>query len=144
MSDLAAANCGCGEERCGCGCGNSSGFGSFGGSSCSCILWLIILMCCCGNNGFGYGGNNGDCCWIIIILLLLCGGCCGNNSCGSFRQNRGLSKGSPLFIVNAHILTLIYAYRSLFIFSSVFPESDLPSGLFPFAFFSLRQERSIS
>lgn len=62
----------------------------------------------------------------------------------SFRQNRGLSKGSPLFIVNAHILTLIYAYRSLFIFSSVFPESDLPSGLFPFAFFSLRQERSIS
>lgn len=99
MSDLAATNCGCGEERtncgcgcetnCGCGCGNNSGgnnFPGFGNNSCSCILWIIILSCLCGNGGWGNNwncgcGNNGggcDSCWILIILLLLCG----NNGCG--------------------------------------------------------------
>lgn len=98
MSDLAATNCGCAEERCGCGCdngcGNSCGnscqnncgcgfgLGNFGGNnSCSCILWIIILFSLCGNNGCGNNGmgfgNNGDCCWIIIVLLLLCGNGCG-------------------------------------------------------------------
>lgn len=92
MSDLAATNCGCAEERCGCGCDNGcgngcgSGFGlsNFGGNgSCSCILWIIILFALCGNNGCGGNGfsNNGDCCWIIIVLLLLCGNGCGNG-CG--------------------------------------------------------------
>lgn len=59
MSDLAATNCGCGEERSGCGCGNcgcNNGCGcdngcglSFGNGSCGCnILWIIILLCACG------------------------------------------------------------------------------------------------
>ena len=83
MSDLAATNCGCGEERSGCGCGNcgcNNGCGcdngcglSFGNGSCGCnILWIIILLCACGGNGIGCnnscGNGNGDCCWIIIIL----------------------------------------------------------------------------
>ena len=53
MSDLAATNCGCGDERCGCnnncGCGNGNSL--FGDNSCNCILWIICLMCLCGNNG---------------------------------------------------------------------------------------------
>ena len=40
MSDLAATNCGCGDERCGCnnncGCGNGNSL--FGDNSCNCIL----------------------------------------------------------------------------------------------------------
>ncbi len=94
MSDLAATNCGCGDDRPGCGCNNScgcnggcgcgNGLSAFGNGSCSCILWIIILLCACGNNGFGCnngcGCGNGDSCWIIVILLLLCGGC--GNSCG--------------------------------------------------------------
>ena len=86
MSDLAATNCGCGDERCGCnnncGCGNGNSL--FGDNSCNCILWIICLMCLCGNNGCGNGcgcSNGNDSCWIIIVLLLLCGGC-GNNGCG--------------------------------------------------------------
>ena len=86
MSDLAATNCGCGDERCGCnnncGCGNGNSL--FGDNSCNCILWIICLMCLCGNNGCGNGcgcNNGNDFCWIIIVLLLLCGGC-GNNGCG--------------------------------------------------------------
>ena len=55
MSDLAATNCGCGDERCGrnnnCGCGNGNSL--FGDNSCNCILWIICLMCLCGNNGCG-------------------------------------------------------------------------------------------
>ena len=54
MSDLAATNCGCGDER--CGCNNNCG---------------------CGNGNSLFGDNS----WIIIVLLLLCGGC-GNNGCG--------------------------------------------------------------
>lgn len=95
MSDLAATNCGCGEERSGCGCNNGCGCGNdngcgcglsnWGNGSCGCnILWIIILLCACGGNGFGCnngcGNGNGDCCWIIIILLLLCGGL--GNGCG--------------------------------------------------------------
>lgn len=86
MSDLAATNCGCGDERCGCnnncGCGNGNSL--FGDNSCNCILWIICQMCLCGNNGCGNGcgcSNGNDSCWIIIVLLLLCGGC-GNNGCG--------------------------------------------------------------
>ena len=88
MSDLAATNCGCGEERTGCGCDNNcgcnngcgnGGMGNWGGNCCN-IIWIIILLCFCGGNNWGNncGCNhgNGDCCWIIIILLLLCG--CGN------------------------------------------------------------------
>lgn len=71
MSDLAATNCGCGNEG---GCGS--------------ILWLIVLLCLCnGNNGSGFfGGNcgggceNNSCIW-IILLLLCCGGCGGNGFC---------------------------------------------------------------
>lgn len=85
MSDLAATNCGC-DDRCGCGqddgcgCGGlMNGFG--GGSSCSCILWIIILLSFCGNGNSGFfGGHNGcgcadNSCLLIIILLLCCGGC---------------------------------------------------------------------
>lgn len=94
MSDLAATNCGCGEERCGCdngcGCGNSREVSNYGNNSCCNILWIIILLIFCGNNGSNYGYSNGygnscgsgDCCWIIIILLLLCGGCGNGNGCG--------------------------------------------------------------
>ncbi|MCI6006443.1 MAG: hypothetical protein SOY73_12570 [Blautia sp.] len=88
MSDLAATNCGCSEERCErCGCDNncSNGWFGFGHNNCSCILWIIILFALCGNNNWGGNncgcGNNGDCCWIIIVLLLLCGNGFGNN-CG--------------------------------------------------------------
>ena len=89
MSDLAATNCGCGNDGCGCNnnCGCGNGTSLFGDNSCSCILWIICLMCLCGNNGCGCSNNCGygnDSCWIIIVLLLLCsGGCgCGNNGCG--------------------------------------------------------------
>lgn len=62
MSDLAATNCGCGEDRGGCGCNNNNGCGcdngcnngwglSCGNNSCCNILWIIILLCLCGNNG---------------------------------------------------------------------------------------------
>ena len=84
MSDLAATNCGCGEDRGGCGCNNNNGCGcdngcnngwglSCGNNSCCNILWIIILLCLCGNNGWGCnnGCGNGDSCWIIIVLLLL-------------------------------------------------------------------------
>ena len=44
MSDLAATNCGCGDERCGCnnncGCGNGNSL--FGDNSCNCILWIML------------------------------------------------------------------------------------------------------
>ena len=33
MSDLAATNCGCGEERCGCGCENQCGCGCGGNTA---------------------------------------------------------------------------------------------------------------
>ena len=87
MSDLAATNCGCGNDGCGCNnnCGCGNGTGLFGDNSCSCILWIICLMCLCGNNGYGYSNNCGcgnDSCWITIVLLLLCSGGCGNNGCG--------------------------------------------------------------
>jgi len=87
MSDLAATNCGCGNDGCGCNnnCGCGNGTGLFGDNSCSCILWIICLMCLCGNNGYGCSNNCGcgnDSCWIIIVLLLLCSGGCGNNGCG--------------------------------------------------------------
>lgn len=69
MSDLAATNCGCGNEGNGCcswivilillftcgGCGNGNGlFGSFGNNGCgdngcSSIIWILILLCACGN-----------------------------------------------------------------------------------------------
>ena len=96
MSDLAATNCGCGDDRGGCGCNNGcgcdngcnngcnngcGGWGlSCGNNSCCNILWIIILLCLCGNNSWGCGNGcgNGDSCWIIIVLLLLCG----NNGCG--------------------------------------------------------------
>lgn len=91
MSDLAATNCGCGDDRsCGCGCGcennNDNGcgiMGGFGSNNCCSILWIIILLCMCGNGNRGcsnWGGGD-NCCWIIIVLLLLC---CGNNGndCG--------------------------------------------------------------
>ncbi len=82
MSDLAATNCGCNDDRtscgCGCGCNGGTGLGTFGGDSCSCILWFIILMSLCGNNGFGRSGCGTDSCWILVVLLLLCG----NNGCG--------------------------------------------------------------
>ena len=106
MSDLAATNCGCGEERSGCGCGNcgcNNGCGcdngcglSFGNGSCGCnILWIIILLCACGGNGIGCnnscGNGNGDCCWIIIILLLLCGGW--GNGCGCCSEFPTYEKG---------------------------------------------------
>lgn len=97
MSDLAATNCGCGEDRGGCGCNNGCGCDngcnggcnngcgnnwglSCGNNSCCNILWIIILLCLCGNNGWGCnnGCGNGDSCWIILVLLLLCG----NNGCG--------------------------------------------------------------
>ena len=80
MSDLAATNCGCGEDRGGCGCNSNNGWGlSCGNNSCCNILWIIILLCLCGNNGWGCnnGCGNGDSCWIIIVLLLLCGNGCG-------------------------------------------------------------------
>ena len=71
MSDLAATNCGCGNEG---GCGS--------------ILWLIVLMCLCNGNGSGlFGGNcgggceGGNSCLWIILLLLCCGGGCGNSFC---------------------------------------------------------------
>lgn len=71
MSDLAATNCGCGEERSGCGCGNcgcNNGCGcdngcglSFGNGSCGCnILWIIILLCACGGNGIGCNNSCGN------------------------------------------------------------------------------------
>ena len=54
MSDLAATNCGCGNDGCGCNnnCGCGNGISLFGDNSCSCILWIICLMCLCGNNGY--------------------------------------------------------------------------------------------
>src|SRR5699024_4216542 len=136
MSDLAATNCGC-EERCGCGCGcGNSGYGVFGGNSCSCILWIIILMCCCGNNnGCGFGGNNGDCCWLIVILLLLCGGCGGNNGCGCYQFRKLLCKllkkgtVSPavpfssflifLFPVFPVVICICFLFSALFFFLTV-------------------------
>ena len=44
MSDLAATNCGCGDERCGCNNGNDS-----------CWIIIVLLLLCggCGNNGCG-------------------------------------------------------------------------------------------
>ena len=72
MSDLAATNCGCGNEG---GCGS--------------ILWLIVLLSLCnGNGGTSLFGGNGGCgceggnsCIWIILLLLCCGGCGGNGFC---------------------------------------------------------------
>lgn len=71
MSDLAATNCGCGNEG---GCGS--------------ILWLIILLSLCNGNGGSFFGGNGGCgceggnsCIWIILLLLCCGGCGGNGFC---------------------------------------------------------------
>ncbi len=65
MSDLAATNCGCGNDG---GCGS--------------ILWLIVLMCLCNGNGGGYCGGGcdggGNSCMWIILLLLCCGGCGGS------------------------------------------------------------------
>ena len=73
MSDLAATNCGCGEERTGCGCDNNCGcnngcgnwgMGNWGGNCCN-IIWIIILLSFCGGNNWGNncGCNhgNGDC-----------------------------------------------------------------------------------
>ena len=77
MSDLAATQCGgscacdggCGgvgigaNYNGGCGCGNgtsgagffgNSGCDSCGGSSCSCLIWIIILFAFCGNGCFYY------------------------------------------------------------------------------------------
>lgn len=73
MSDLAATNCGCGNE-CGnrsFGCGSNllfillilclygnhdddcdSCFGNFGNDRCGCLIWIIILSCICGNGCF--------------------------------------------------------------------------------------------
>ncbi|MCI5903389.1 MAG: hypothetical protein MRZ74_12805 [Blautia sp.] len=93
MSDLAATNCGCMDERSSCGCDNSCGcdccnnglrFGGFGNGSCSCnILWIIILLSVFGNgcrSGCDHGCGDNDNCCLIIILLLLCGGF--GNGCG--------------------------------------------------------------
>ena len=62
MSDLSAANCGCGCETdryCGDnGCCNNS------------CLWIILLLFCCGGgNGCGgnHGGCNDSCLWIILL-----------------------------------------------------------------------------
>nr|WP_294524531.1 hypothetical protein [uncultured Blautia sp.] len=93
MSDLAATNCGCSEERSGCGCGCDNGCGCNNGGclglnnltngNCNCTLWIIILLCLSGCNGFGNSCNgcgNNDCSWLIIVLLLLSG--CGGCGCG--------------------------------------------------------------
>ncbi len=69
MSDLAATNCGCGNDV---------------GNGCSSIIWIILLLCICGNNGnsgFNNGGCGGDngCLWIILLLLFCGGGCGGGN-----------------------------------------------------------------
>ena len=89
MSDLAATNCGCMDERSGCGCDNNCGcdccnnglrFGGFGNGSCSCnILWIIILLSvfvngCRSGCGCDHGCGDNDNCCLIILLLLLCGG----------------------------------------------------------------------
>ena len=72
MSDLAAANCGCGEERCGCGCENQWAVDAtqeteslaatpaavFFGSSFLCVSAEIITTMA------AECGNGGDCCWI--------------------------------------------------------------------------------
>lgn len=76
MSDLAATNCGCGND-----CG--------GMSSC---MWIIILCLlssngCNGSSPFNSNGCGGsDSCIWIILLLLFCGGGNGiglNNGCGN-------------------------------------------------------------
>ena len=105
MSDLAATNCGCSEERSGCGCGCDNGcgcnnngcgcgnngcgcgnngclgFNNLNNGNCNCILWLIIILCLSGCNGYGNNCNgcgSNDCSWLIIVLLLLSGyGGCG-------------------------------------------------------------------
>lgn len=64
MSDLSAANCGCGCER-----------NERRGNNFSCI-WIILLLFCCGGNGFWGGGREGsgcECIWIILILFFCCG-----------------------------------------------------------------------
>lgn len=83
MSDLSAANCGCGSNN---PCDNNNG-----NNSCN-YLWLILLFSCFGGNNMGGCGNicgdncghNNNCCDMLIWILLLSCFCGNGNGNGCF------------------------------------------------------------